>query len=128
MRYFNFEQDEARAVETWNNAQFDLADIVLFLTDNGIMLGAKIYAVFNRVEVKNLLKYFIFDFDAVKKDLNISEYVEHEGEVFSKSFNPKRKSINRNISKTELEKKAEFVYWSIINDLKIIAKKLQHFV
>ena len=125
MRYFCFEQDENLAVKTWNNSQFDLADIVLFLTDNGIMLGAKIYAIFNRGEVKNLLRFFVCDLNLMKKDLQINHYIERKGDALSKFFNPKRIITTNYISKKQLFKRAEFVYKNLINDLNIIATRLK---
>ena len=124
MRYFSFEKDVDRAVLNWNNSQFDFADIVLFLTDNCIMYGAKIYALFNRDEIKNVLNYFICDFDLIKEDLGIGDYVERKGSPFSESFNPKRKIVPNNFSREELKKRAKFVYKNIFIDLKTIATKL----
>ena len=125
MRYFAFEEDESLAVQLWNESQFDLCDIVLFLVDNNIMIGAKIYAIFLRNEVKNILNHFVCDLKLIKEDLHIAEYVERKGDCFSKLFNPKRKILVNNISIEKLKKRAEKVYEQIIKDLGFIALRLQ---
>ena len=110
MKYFSFVSDESVALEKWNKSQFDLCDIVLSLTDNNIMFGAKIYAVFCRYEVRCILKFFTCDFSKIKSELGIAGYyVERKGNVFDIGFNPKR-------NKKALTKD--------INDMKILAKSI----
>ena len=57
MKYFYYQAQKDIAIQHWENSQFDLCDIVLSLTDNHILIGARIYAVFCRPEVLNLMKY-----------------------------------------------------------------------
>ena len=118
MRYFSFEPNNDYALDTWVKSQFDLCDIVLFLTDKKISYGFKIYAIFNRDEVLNLLNYFVCDFKKMKRDLHIlGNYVEREGDVFSKDFNPRRISFKMSLSRAEIERRAYDVYHKIFQDL-----------
>ena len=121
MHYFIFEKDENAAIEKWNNSQFDLTDVVLSLTDNQIMIGAKIYAIFIRLKSLNFMQYFICDFNKIKTELGILyHYVKREGNILSKDFNPKRNYKALSLTKNEMEKIAKRVYTKLIQDLKTI--------
>ena len=131
MKYFCHCAQQDNAIQYWYSAQFDLCDIVLSLTDNHIQIGAKIYAIFCRPEVLNLMKYFICDFIKIKNDLGIvGSYVERAGNIYSKSFNPLRNNNVLTLSKFEMRNKSKQIYMSIIADLGEITryglKKLQH--
>ena len=120
MHYFIFERNRKNAVLSWKLSQFDLCDIVLSLTDNKIKTGIKIYELFMRKEVKAVLPFFICDFKKIKADLQIEDYVERKGNVYSKDFNPKR-LYKIDLPKHQLQENANKVYNNILNDLEKIA-------
>lgn len=123
MKYFYRQPNKYVAINKWNNSQFDLIDIVLSLTDNGIYIGEKIYAIFCRPEVLNLMQYFVCDFDTIKRDLGINgEYVERGGNIYSKNFNPKRYDDILSFSIEERRLLANNVYRNIMNELYMIVK------
>ena len=68
MNYFHLETNKEIAIENWNNSQFDLCDIVLSLTDNAIPYGLKIYNIFSRDEIVDMMQFFICDFKKIKQD------------------------------------------------------------
>ena len=122
MNYFHLAQDEEKAFFNWENNQFNLCDIVLSLTDNLIPYGLKIYNIFLREEVKNMMNFFICDFEKIKQDLGIvGAYVERKGNVFSPSFNPKRNQSALILSEYQMSKRAKMVYDKIMLDLNKIA-------
>lgn len=123
MNYFSFVSDENVALEEWNKSQFDLCDIVLSLTDNNIMIGAKIYAVFCRYEVRCLLKFFTCDFYKIKSELGIvGHYVERKGDIFDQNFNPKRnkKILTKDVN--DMKILAKSIYKNILLDMSEIVK------
>ena len=120
MHYFVFERNRTKALLSWKLSQFDLCDIVLSLTDNKIKTGIKIYELFTMAEVKAVLPFFICDFKKIKADLQILDYVERKGDVYSKNFNPKR-LYKITTPKPILEENANKVYINILNDLEKIA-------
>ena len=90
-KYFVLADSQQEAVDYWNNSQYDLADIVLALTDNGIFEGMKFYSVFRHEGFLALMNIFKFDFQLVKKELGINgEYVERGGDIYAEDYNPKR--------------------------------------
>ena len=122
MKYFHYCNDKGFAIQQWNNSQFDLSDIVLSLTDNDIFIGAKIYAIFCRPEVLNLMQYFVCDLNNIKRELGIEgDYVGRNGNLYSKSFNPSRNTIALKYSRTEMKEIATSIYKNIMLDLKTIA-------
>ena len=123
MRYFIYEQDEDTLKQEWENSQFLLADVVLFLTDRKIVWGQKIYNIFINQEVQHLLNCFSVDFNQIKKDLGLDlDYVERGGNVFSHSYNPKRNFTI--LSSNGIEYRAMMVYETILKDLEKICEKL----
>lgn len=122
MRYFHYEPNRDISIECWNKSQFDLCDIVLSLTDNHIFIGTKIYAIFCRPEVLNLMRYFICDFNKIKHDLGIiGEYAERDGNIYSILFNPGRNREILTLSVNEIKNRAKYVYNNIIFDLNEIS-------
>jgi len=123
MKYFYPQPDINNAINKWNESQFDLIDIILSLTDNHIWIGAKIYAVFCRQEVLNLMQYYECDFYKIKQELGIvGDYVEREGNIYCKDYNPKRHNNVLTLSVKEMKSKADIIYKDIIGDLAMIAK------
>lgn len=123
MKYFSYEPKIDMSLQCWNNSQFDLADIVLSLTDNRIFIGAKIYAIFCRPEVLNIMQYFICDFNKIKDDLGIcGYYIERDGDIYSTTFNPARNINVLTLSINEMRSNAREVYKNIMTDLNYIAK------
>jgi hypothetical protein len=118
MKYFYYQPQKDMAIQHWENSQFDLCDIVLSLTDNHILIGARIYAIFCRPEVLNLMKYFICDFIKIKNDLGIvGSYVERAGNIYSKTFNPLRNTYVLHYTYREMGNRAKYVYKNIMSDL-----------
>lgn len=126
MNYFYYEPNKNLALEVWGNSQFALADIVLSLTDNRIVWGGKIYSVFCRDEVLNIIQYFVCDFVKIKQDLGVGNYVKREGNVYNKYFNPKRNIDALKYTKQQMEQRAKVVYKNIMQDLYYIGKLLTH--
>ena len=125
MRYFYYEEDSKTAEKIWNQSQFELGDIVLSLTDQGINTGEKIYAVFCRDEVLAITKYFICDFSKIKTYLGINgNYIERRGDIYSKTFNPRRNPKVLTLSADEMKTRADEIYKYIMKDLNLIAKML----
>jgi hypothetical protein len=124
MYYCKFETDKNISLKKWNNSQFELADIVLSLTDQKITYGAKIYAIFLRPEILSLIEHLSFDFAKIKTQLGINGfYVDRNGDVFSENFNPKRNYTALTLSKQEMKKQAKLVYLNIFKDLVEIINK-----
>ena len=127
MHYFKIANNQQEAINAWQQSQFDLCDIVLSLTDNSIALGAKIYALFCRPEIKDLLQLFICDFSKIKSELGIvGEYIERKGDVFAKDFNPKRNPIFLALSPKQMQTFASTVYNNLMQDLKEISEALKN--
>ena len=127
MRYFTFEIDSNEAVKKWEQSQYDLSDIVLALTDRKIFYGAKIYAIFCRKEVLNLMEYFVCDFKKIKRDLGIlGDYVERSGNVFEHTYNPKRNNKSITLELEEMNQRAKSVYKHLMFDLETIATTLNN--
>ena len=125
MHYFSLAQSANHAITTWNNSQFDLCDIVLSLTDNNIMIGAKIYALFCREEVLSLMQLYVCDFNKIKQDLGIvGEYTERKGNIFAKDFNPQRNPVVLALTPTQMQYFASTVYNNLMQDLKEIYETL----
>ena len=126
MNYFEYESNQSVAIEKWNTSQFDLTDIVLYLSDRHIIWGIKIYSLFCKEEIKVLLNYFSCNFEQIKKDLCITgDYVERGGNIYSKTFNPKR---NMKIKEPKnLNLRAMRVYDKILIDIEKILKNFREF-
>jgi hypothetical protein len=123
MKYFYYSGINELAIQQWYNSQFDLCDIVLSLTDNHILIGARIYAIFCRPEVLNMMQYFVCDFAKIKSDLGIiGSYVERDGNIYSKCFNPIRNKEALTLTIKEIKIRAREVYKNIMSDLSAIAK------
>ena len=127
MHYFSLAQSTNHAITTWNNSQFDLCDIVLSLTDNNIMIGAKIYALFCREEVLSLMQFYVCNFKKIKNELGIvGEYTERKGNIFAKDFNPNRNPIFLALTPTQMQYFASTVYNNLMQDLKEISETLKN--
>lgn len=125
IRYFTFEIDTDEAIKKWEESQYDLSDIVLALTDRRIFYGAKIYAIFCRKEVLNLMQCFVCDFTKIKIDLGIlGDYVERAGNVFAHTFNPKRNNKSITLGLEAMRQRAKLVYKHLMLDLESIATML----
>ena len=128
MNYFYLQKDIESAIDRWNNSQFDLSDIVLSLTDNGIFQGVKIYAIFSRKEILAIMRYFVCDFYKIKQELGIvGNYVDRFGNVFDKNYNPKRNKLALTLNDKQMKIKAIGVYKKIILDLEEIGFMMEKF-
>ena len=126
MNNFNFlkyEENEDRSLEHWDSSQFDLVDVVLYLTDNGSKFGIKIYALFRRKEIQDLLHFYCCDFKKMKEILGIDEYVARKGDIYSKKFNPIRNYYFQ-VPFDDVNMCGERIYFGLISDLKKIARRL----
>lgn len=125
MNYLNYEIESNVAIKKWYSLQYDFADIVLSLTDNDIFEGAKIYALFSRNEVLNLMSWFSCDFIKIKQELGIiGDYIVREDDIFSNDFNPKRKKDALTLSSFEMSIQAQIIYQKIMQDLEELSKGL----
>ena len=126
MYYFAFEKNQYIAIQEWNNSQFDLCDIVLSLTDNGIIIGSKIYYIFCRPEILNIMQCFVCDLNKIKEDLGIiGNYIERSGNVYFRNFNPKRNNNALSLPIKEMKKRASIVYKKLMFDLQTIANAIK---
>ena len=122
MKYFHYQPQKDMSIKQWDRSQFELCDIVLSLTDNNILIGSKIYAIFCRHEVLNLMQYFVCDFIKIKQDLGITgDYVKRCGDVYSRTFNPVRNIKTLSYTHNEMQSQAKDVYKNIMSDLREIA-------
>ena len=127
MHYFSLASSQQESIKVWQQSQFDLCDIVLSLTDKNIMIGAKIYAIFCRKEVRSLMQFYVCDFKKIKDELGIvGEYVERKGNVFDKNFNPKRNPIFLALSPAQMQIFANIIYNNLMQDLKEISEALKN--
>ena len=107
-KFFTLADSQKEATEFWNNSQYELADIVLALTDNGVFEGIKLYSVFSHEGFLALMNIFKFNFDLAKKELGINgEYVERGGDIYAKDYNPKRNPNALTITGAELASKGK---------------------
>ena len=127
MKYFKFSQSEEESRECWENSQFKLTDVVLALTDNGIIEGLKIYELLSKPEILNSMDFFICDFDSIKERLGINgDYVEREGNVYSKNFNPKRNPSVLTLNVQDMQIMAIDVYDTMLSDLQELGQAILH--
>ena len=124
-KYFELANSQEDAVEYWNKSQYDLTDIILAMTDNGIFEGHKLYALF-KLEVFNaVMNVCKFNFKLVKNELGISgDYVERGGNVYASDYNPKRNPQVLIFSGEELQKRATEVYKTILEQFKKVTDKI----
>ena len=110
-KYFVLANSQKEAIDYWNNSQYDLADIVLALTDNGIFEGMKFYSVFKHEGFLALMNIFKFDFNLAKKELGINgEYVERGGDIYAEDYNPKRNPQVLTITGADLASKGKDLF------------------
>ena len=127
MRYFKYEPNFKLALLKWEQSQYDLSDIVLYLTDRNIIWGYKIYALFSQKEIRVLLNYFVCDLLKIKQDLGINfEYVERDGNCYSQNYNPKRDILKP--ASAGIQSLAKVVYNQILQDLEEICEKLKYII
>ena len=113
--YYKLTSSQDEALEYWKKSQYDLADIVLALTDQGIMEGLQFYDMFKREEFLAMMQVAKLNFALIKKKLGINgEYVERKGDVYSENFNPKRnfkvlKYMDEDLKKVAKEVLDEFM-------------------
>lgn len=121
LNFFHRASSEEESLYLWERSQYDLIDIVLFLTDNRIKLGVKFYSLFSRIEIKNLMRFYWCDFVKIKNILGIDEYVVRGGDIYAADYNPKRNKINLNFSQKLLLIKAKKIYSDLLIDLHTIS-------
>ena len=110
-KYFILANSQKEAIDYWNNSQYELADIVLALTDNGIFEGMKLYSVFKHEGFLALMNIFKFNFNLAKKELGINgEYVERGGDIYAEDYNPKRNPQVLTITGAELASKGKDLF------------------
>lgn len=119
-KYFNMAKSQEDAVKHWYTSQYHLADIILALTDNGILEGHKLFGFFRLEEVSAIMNIYKFNFKLAKSELGINgKYVERSGEdIMSKDFNPKRNPEVLILHGEELKQKAKIVYQTILKQFK----------
>lgn len=118
MNLFKKADSSELAINYWNASQFLVSDIVLALTDNLIKEGKEFYAVFQNEKFLFIMQYYLFDFLAVKKYLGIKgDYVERAGDVYSKTFNPKRFPAVLTYDKKEMQVRAKKILNKIMLDI-----------
>ena len=111
VNYYKLTSSQTEALEYWKKSQFDLADIVLALTDQGIFEGFQFYDIFKRDEYAAMMNVAMLNFALIKQKLGINgEYVERKGDVHSENFNPKRNFRVLKYMDEELKKRATEVY------------------
>ncbi len=118
-KYFNMAESQEDAVKHWLKSQYHLADIILVLTDNGILEGHKLFGFFRLEEVSAIMNIYKFNFKLAKSELGINgKYVDRSGDINSAGFNPKRNPEVLSLSGEELKKKAKIVYNAILKEFK----------
>ena len=123
MNYLRFTEQKERAIASWNKSQYDLCDVVLSLTDQGIVIGGKLYHIFSKPEVLDMMQYFICDFSKMKQDLGIVDnYVERDEDIYSSDFNPKRNVKALTLNTIDMRKRSKIVYRKFFSDLENIVK------
>lgn len=124
MNFLNPAPSHEIAVKNWNGAQFDLSDVILSLTDNGLEVGAKMFLAFKNPAFLKLMEMYSCDFESMKKYLGIEgDYVIRAGDVYSADFNPKRNPSVLTLSKDEMSIRADKLYEKLIDEFKAIVKK-----
>ncbi len=125
MKYFNYEPNKEKAINHWNSNQNKLCDIVLSLTDNAIIYGGKIYALFLRKEIQNLMQFFTFNFDEVKSILGIcGSYIKSKDGMFSINFNPERNVKALTLDINTMKQNAKKIYNSLLKELYDLAQSV----
>ena len=125
-KYFKLANSHEEAVEYWKASQFDLSDIILALTDNGMNVGIGIYSFFQREDFLRFMNLYKFNFALVKEELGIwGEYVERKGDVYSKTFNSKRNPKVLKLMKNKLEERATEVFENIIKDFDTLIEQIE---
>ena len=124
-KYFKQANSLKEAVEYWDSSQFELTDIVLALTDHKIDVGLKLYMLFSKQDFLDIMKIFKFNFKQVKEELGIwGEYVERKGDIYSKTFNPKRNPSVLKLELGKLPERAQEIYDEILAELSDLCKKV----
>ena len=124
-KYFILADSQQQAIDYWNNSQYDLTDLVLALTDNGIVEGGMLYEVFKEENFLKLMNIFKFNFALAKSEIGVNgEYVQRNENVYDVNYNPKRNASVLTLSKEEMQSKAKEVYAEIEEQLKKVIKSL----
>ena len=122
-KYFLATKSSQEAVDDWKQSQFDLADIVLALTDNNLLVGHKLYHLFKNEAFCAVMTLFKFNFKLVKQELGIrGEYVERGGDIYSPTFNPARNPEVLKYDRNKLKEASKTTYNGIIKEFKEISK------
>lgn len=123
-KLLNPEPDHDIAVKTWDNSQFDIADIVLSLTDTGnLESGIKLYSVFKHEQFLQVMNLYTLDVKIIKQILGINgAYVERKGDVYSDKFNPKRNRSVLTIKPKEMDKRAKDLFAQLVKEMQDLAK------
>ena len=128
-KLLNPELNNEVAQKAWNDCQYDIADIVLALTDNGnLEIGIKLYAFFTFEEFRKVVNFFTLDVKIIKKMLGINgNYTEHSGDCYSPTFNPKRNKSVLTLTSEEMGKRAEDIHNQLLKEMKdIVERTLKH--
>lgn len=124
-KYFEMAKSQDEAVKYWYKSQYNLSDIVLAMTDNGVFEGHKLFGFFSLEAVSAMMNIYKFNFKLVKKQLGINgNYVDRSGDIFAKDYNPNRNPDVLTIKGDEFKERAEKVYWAIIDEFKEVSNKL----
>ena len=124
-KYFELAKSQQDAIEYWNKSQYDLTDIILAMTDNGIFEGHKLYAVFKLDTFMAIMNICKFNFKLAKKELGImGDYVERGGDIYSNDYNPKRHPEVLTLKGEELQKKSTEVYKTILEQLQKVSEAI----
>ena len=123
-RFITLANSLENAVTTWKNSQFDIADIVLSLTDNKCgKAGTHLYSVFRNEEFLKMMYMYTCNFQLIKEVLGINgEYVERAGDPYAKNFNPKRNPEVLTLDAKQMDERAWEIYQHLIDEVNYIAK------
>lgn len=123
-RFINLANSVEEAQNAWKNSQFEIADIVLSLTDNKCsMAGTHLYSIFKNEEFMKMMIMYTCDFKLIKDILGISgDYVERTNNPFDENFNPKRNPSVLTLDKKQMDERAFEIYNHLIEEINYIAK------
>lgn len=123
-RFINLANNVEDAQNAWKHSQFEIADIVLSLTDNKCaMAGTHLYSVFKNEEFLKMMLMYTCDFKLIKNILGIDgDYVERSDDPFAKNLNPKRNPSVLTLDAKQMDERAFEIYNQLIDEINFIAK------
>lgn len=123
-KLLNPELNHDVAVKTWDNSQFDIADIVLSLTDTGnLESGIKLYSIFKNQHFLEVMNLYTLDVKVIKQILGINgNYTERKGDVYSDKFNPKRDKSVLTLKPKEMDNRAKEIFDQLIKELQELGR------